>query len=472
MPRRPTRPARNDLIPSSPTAESRLTRWLDRAHPAVLNGYLVALAFSTYFCMYAFRKPFAAAKYEALYFLGTHVELKTALVIGQIIGYALSKFAGIKVCSEANRRGRAPTLIGLIVAAELALVLFAVLPPNWKVAAIFLNGLPLGMVWGLVVLYLEGRRTSELLLAGLSCSYIISSGVVKNVGLALMAGDGLFGLEFLRLPAPVSETWMPAVAGLIFLPAFFVSVWLLNFTPEPTAQDIAERTERLPMYRDDRRSFLRQFAPGIVLLVGAYFFLTAFRDFRDNYQVDLLTELGYRYEDHKHAISLMELCVALGVMAGMAALFLVRDNRRALASVFGFMVAGVLVLGGATALWQAQVISGMWWVLLLGFGVYVTYVPFGSVLFDRLIASTRVAGTAVFAIYVADALGYTGSVIVQLYKDLIAGDSTRTDFLARFAYFMSAGGAIALAGSGWYFLTWTHAPAVETAGLGPVAESP
>ena len=40
-------------------------------------------------------------------------------------------------------------LIALIVAAELALILFAVLPQNWKVAAIFLNGLPLGMVWGL-----------------------------------------------------------------------------------------------------------------------------------------------------------------------------------------------------------------------------------------------------------------------------------------------------------------------------------
>jgi MFS family permease len=457
-------------LDSRPVDRRRLTRWLEGAHPAVLNGYVVALAFSTYFCMYAFRKPFAAAKYEAMYFLGTHVELKTALVIGQIVGYALSKFAGIKVCSEANRSGRAPTLIGLIVAAELALVLFAVLPPNWKVVAIFLNGLPLGMVWGLVVLYLEGRRTSELLLAGLSCSYIISSGVVKNIGLALMAGDGLLGVEALRLPAPISENWMPAVAGLIFLPAFFISVWLLNYTPEPTALDVVERTERLPMYRDERRSFLLQFAPGIVLLVGAYFFLTAFRDFRDNYQVDLLTELGYRYDDHKNAISVMELWVALGVMAGMAALFLIRDNRRALMGVFGIMVTGVLILGGATALWQAGAISGMWWVLLLGFGVYATYVPFGSVLFDRLIASTRVAGTAVFAIYVADALGYTGSVMVQLYKDLFAGQLARVDFLARFAYYMSAGGAIALAASGWYFLTWSRGPQAEAASLEAVSE--
>ena len=254
---------------------------------------------------------------------------------------------------------------------------------------------------------------------------------------------------------------MPAAAGLMFLPFFIASVCLLNLVPEPTKLDVAARTERVPMDRDGRRDFLRRFLPGIVMLVAAYFFLTAFRDFRDNYQVDVLRELGYNPDKHRSTISVMETRVALGVMAALAALFLVRDNRRALMGVFAMMIAGVALLGGVTALWQGGYISGLWWVMLLGLGVYLTYVPFGSVLFDRLIASTRVAGTAVFAIYVADALGYTGSIIVQLYKDLLAGDSTRADFLAQFAYFMSAGGVVALAGSCWYFLTRKAEPAPD-----------
>lgn len=434
-------------------ADHRLTAWLSQTHPAILNGYVVALAFSAYFSMYAFRRPFVAAKFESLYFLGTHIQLKTAFVIGQIFGYALSKFIGIKVCSEADRRSRAPILIGLVLFAEMALVLFAVLPQDWKVIAIFLNGLPLGMVWGLVVLYLEGRRTSEILLAGLSCSYIVASGVVKDLGLALMAGDGLFGIDALRFPVTVPEFWMPAAAGLMFLPVFILSVCLLNLAPEPTMLDVAARTERIPMYRDDRREFLRRFAPGIVMLVTAYFFLTAFRDFRDNYQVDVLREMGYDLAVHRSTISSMETGVALGVVAALACLFLIHDNRRALMGVFAMMIVGVALIGGATALWQAGHISGRWWLLLLGLGAYSTYVPFGSVLFDRLIASTRVAGTAVFAIYVADALGYTGSVVVLLYKDLYAGDATRTEFLAQFAYLMSVGGILALAGSCLYFLT-------------------
>ena len=43
-------------------------------------------------------------------------------------------------------------------------------------------------------------------------------------------------------------------------------------------------------------------------------------------------------------------------------------------------------------------------------------------IFDRLIAHTKYVGTAVFVIYVADVIGYTGSISVQIYEDLFVGD--------------------------------------------------
>lgn len=67
-------------------------------------------------------------------------------------------------------------LLTLIAIAELALLGFALAPTEFKGLALFFNGLPLGMVWGIVVRYLEGRRSSEFLLAGLSCSFIVASG--------------------------------------------------------------------------------------------------------------------------------------------------------------------------------------------------------------------------------------------------------------------------------------------------------
>src|SRR5947208_15299810 len=99
-----------------------MTSWLKMAPPAVFAAYAIVAAFSTYFCMYAFRKPFAAAKFEGEFFLHTTVALKTAIVISQIIGYALSKYIGIKVCSEATAPRRAIPLVALIVWPELALL--------------------------------------------------------------------------------------------------------------------------------------------------------------------------------------------------------------------------------------------------------------------------------------------------------------------------------------------------------------
>src|SRR5690606_34748483 len=103
------------------------------------------------------------------------------LVVSQVAGYALSKAAGIKFNSELPHRLRALALVGLIVWAELALIVFALVPPEGKVVAIFVNGLPLGAVWGVVFSFLEGRRSSEILGAALSCSYIVASGAVKTV---------------------------------------------------------------------------------------------------------------------------------------------------------------------------------------------------------------------------------------------------------------------------------------------------
>src|SRR5258708_16351667 len=147
-----------------------LGRRLGDGSPAFLTLYAGFASFFAYFCMYAFRKPFSAASYKGYGFLSTTVGLKTALVIAQVLGYTLSKFAGIKVCSEVTARWRGILLLGLIGFAEAALLLFGVLPPSWKVIALFLNGLALGMVWGVVVGYLELRRTSGILLAALICT--------------------------------------------------------------------------------------------------------------------------------------------------------------------------------------------------------------------------------------------------------------------------------------------------------------
>jgi phosphonate degradation associated HDIG domain protein len=415
-------------------------RWLKSklaaAPKPVFVACAAAAAFATYFCMYAFRKPFAAARFDGEQFLGGPVALKTAFVVSQVLGYTLSKYIGIKVCPEVRPGRRAGMLVLLILAALAALALFAVLPRDLKVVAIFCNGLPLGMVWGLVVWYLEGRLTSELLLAGLACSYIVSSGAVKDVGRSLVARG-------------VSEAAMPVLTGALFLPPFLLSVWLLSHLPAPTAADQAARVERTTMDRASRLAFLRALFAGLVLLFGARLLTTAFRDFRDNYGVEMFEALGYRGDPT--LFTRTEVPVALGVMTALALLNLIRSNRAGVAAAHALMAAGLAVMALSTLLLDVGVLSGVGWMILVGLGSYMAYVPHDSVVFDRIIASTRVGGTAVFAIYLADAIGYTGSIGLPLVKDLLFPTVDHLAFFRAFAYAVSLGGTAMLAASAVYF---------------------
>ena len=415
---------------------SSITSWLGKAPSWKFSIYAMGFAFATYFCMYAFRKPFGAATFEGLEFLWG-INLKTAFVIGQIIGYTLSKYYGCKYCSEIGRSQQAKALVLMIVIAETALLGFALLPGNLKVLAIFINGLPLGMVWGLVSRYLEGRKTAELLFAGLSCSYIVASSSVKTIGAWVMQ-------------AGVTEFWMPAAVGGLFLIPFVIAVYFLNQLPDPSPEDISSRSERTVMDRGSRSVFFRQFMGGMIMLLVLYFFLTAYRDVRDMYMPEVFKVLGYG--PSPTLFSQADWPIAFGIMVVMALLNLAKDHRRGLTAVFAVMMSGMLLMGGATVLMDLEVINGLWWMILVGFGAYLAYVPFGAVLFERIMASTKAAGTAVFAIYLSDAIGYTGSVGMQLYKDLGQSELDYYQFLRLFTYGMAILGTVLFALSGVYFL--------------------
>src|SRR3954454_579539 len=87
-----------------------------------VSAWAVIAAFGTYFCMYAFRKPFTAASFAEASSL--RASLKPLLVMAQVFGYMLSKFIGIKVIAEMPPERRAAGILFLITFAELALVLF------------------------------------------------------------------------------------------------------------------------------------------------------------------------------------------------------------------------------------------------------------------------------------------------------------------------------------------------------------
>lgn len=385
--------------------------------------------------MYAFRKPFTVATFEDLSFAG--VDYKIILIIAQVLGYMLSKFIGIKVISELQPNKRIYYLLGLILAAEVSLLLFAITPAPYNVIFMFLNGLPLGMVWGIVFSYLEGRKFTEFLGVALCSSFIVSSGAVKSVGLLVMENW------------QVSQFWMPSVTGGVFLVPFVFFAWLLNRIPQPSEEDKRLRTERKPMSGKDRKRVFLAFLFPIIILIFFYTFLTAMRDFRDNFSREIWDALGFEGDAAIYTIS--ELPIAFLVLVIIGFLGVIKNNYKAFVSYHYLLLFGTIGIGLSTLLFQIGLISPIFWMISVGFGLYICYVPFNCIFFDRMIATFRIKGNAGYLIYLADAFGYLGSMGVLLYKNFGQNKLSWLHFFMTSTYLIAALGTIITLVSLFYF---------------------
>ncbi len=363
--------------------------------------YCMAAAFITYSSMYAFRKPFTAGVYEELQLWG--IDYKIILITTQVIGYMLSKFIGIRVVSEMSAAKRIASILLLMALAWGSLLLFGLTPFPYNFIWLFFNGLPLGMIWGLVFAFLEGRRNTELLGAGMSVSFIVASGLVKSVG------------KYLVEDWQLSEFWMPFYTGLLFVPTLLLGVWMLSKIPPPSKEDILHRAPRVPMNKQERWQFFVAFSPGIILVVLIYIALTIFRDLRDNFAVELWADLGY---GNTPAILLTaEIPIAISVFCIISLMMFIRSNQTAFYANLIMIAIGGVLLFTTTLLFHYQLISPILWMILVGFAMYLAYISYHTMLFERWIALFRHKSNIGFLMYIADAFGYLGSVGILFYKN-------------------------------------------------------
>ena len=146
--------------------------------------YASLISFLTYASVYAFRKPFTVGSFsDAPLVFG--LAYKDALVISQVIGYMVSKFYGIKFIAELKNIGRGKLILILIGFAWISLLLFALTPAPYNVVFLFTNGFPLGIIWGIVFSFVEGRKATDFIGATLAVSFIFSSGFVKSIAKTL-----------------------------------------------------------------------------------------------------------------------------------------------------------------------------------------------------------------------------------------------------------------------------------------------
>lgn len=385
--------------------------------------------------IFGFRKSFTVATFDGLSIAG--YSYKTILVISQMLGYLLAKFYGIKYISELRRTGRGKIILMLTGIAWLSWLLFAVIPAPYNIIFLFINGFPLGMLWGVVFSYVEGRRSTDFIGAALAVSFIFASGFVKSVGSWLMVDFG------------ISEFWMPFYTGLVFAIPLLFFVFLMEKIPAPNAEDITCRAERTPMSRNDRKVFIKEFMGGLIACVLIYCFATIFRDIRDNFSAEMWKEMGFF--NQPAIFSKTETPITLIVLVLIGSMVLIKNNFIALKTAHYFILAGFILAGACTLLFKENHLSPIWWMTLVGLGLYMVYIPFNAVFFDRLISTYKYAGNVGFLIYIADSFGYVGSIGVLLSKEIFKVQLNWVTFFSNSVVILSIIGSFLTLFSLYYF---------------------
>lgn len=378
--------------------------------------WAVIAAFGAYFCTYAFRKPYTAGTFENL--TVWDFDYKIIVVIAQIIGYMFSKFIGIKIISELKPQHRILLISLLVVFAEFSLFLFSKVPAPYNIPFMFLNGLPLGMIWGIVFSFLEGRRFTELLGLGLSLNMIITSGILKTLYLSIQQKYHFTDFE------------MPAIIGLLAFPFFLFFVWMLAQLPAPTAEEINLKNKRQPMSRQDKREAWNRYGAGIIVIILIYAFLTSLRDFRDNFAVEIWSSIAPSHQISIYTKS--ELIIGISVILIIATIGFFKSNRKAFGLINILMMLSFISLLFSTSLFTNDQLTPKTWMIILGVSFYLPYLILQIAFFERLIPFLQSNANAGYFVYLCDSVGYMGSVGLLIYKGLFEVQLDYASVMIRF----------------------------------------
>jgi hypothetical protein len=407
---------------------NRSSKWA--LHPA----WSMIAAFGCYFCVYGFRKPFTAGQYVDQYWLGIH--WKSILISSQIAGYMLSKWCGIFFVSSITWEKRARAIILSILVAEFALLGFGLIPRPWNLLFLVLNGLPLGMIFGYIQGYLEGKRNTELYIAALGSSFILADGVSKSVGINILNWG-------------ISETWMPFFAGLLYIIPLLFFVWMLTQIPKPSQQEIADRSEREPMSQSDRLQVVKQLWPGILSISLLYLCASLLRGIRSDFAPEIWKYLGFISLPQTY--SQTEIWVTLGILGINGSLVLIRSNFNAFfISIFAIALGFALLI--FAGFWGVDHLNPFWLIVITGFGIYLPYLTITTSVFERMIAITRHKANIGFLMYIVDSIGYLGYNVLLLMLGFIAPNINIPELFFDWIKAMGIIGLLICLGSSIYFL--------------------
>jgi hypothetical protein len=243
-------------------------------------------------------------------------------------------------------------------------------------------------------------------------------------------------LEVHRWLPGITEFWMPFLMGLLFLPLFLFFVWMLGVMPAPTKEDIILRTEREPMTAQDKKSVLKEYGFPVFCILVCYALLIVGRDFRDNFTIEIWNEIEVGWVSS--VLSKTEMITGFVVLIVIACLAFIKNNLIGFRMTNLVIFTGILMSGVSSLLFEMHLISGFYWMMSIGTGMFLGFTVIQSALFDRMIALFRIKANAGFFVYICESIGYLGSASLLLFKELFMKQLSWSNVLIQFTYLQAS----------------------------------
>ena len=368
-----------------------------RKSELILILWAGSAALLSYSLVYALRKPYTAASFEGLSLMG--IDYKVAVTTIQILGYVIAKFFGIKIISELKKENRFRFFVGSAVLAEISLLLFGMFEAPFNAFA------------------------TDILASLLGVNMVFSSGLSKSVGLFVINDLG------------IDQFWMPAIIGGVALPLLVFMGYMLKKLPRPTEEDIALRNERVVLDSKGRKSLFLKYAPILTLLFVANFMLLVLRDVKEDFLVYILD----MNNQSSWMFARVDTVVTLIVLGILGLFMFCKSNIRVLLSLIFIVVAACLVMTYVSFNYAVLDLEPVVWLFIESLSLYIAYLTFQTIFFDRFIACFRIKGNVGFFIAMIDFIGYMGTVTLLFTKELFAVD---VEWFAMFNHIAGFVGAV------------------------------
>lgn len=162
------------------------------------------------------------------------------------------------------------------------------------------------------------------------------------------------------------------------------------------------------------------------------------------------------YGKTPEVLVLSEIPIAVGVLLIIACMIWIKNNKIAFFSnMWAFMFCGMSMIL-TTYFFKLKWINPLTWMILGGFMMYLPYIAFHTILYERWIAHFRYKSNIGFLMYLSDAAGYLGGTSILLLKNFGRPNISWLEFFKSTSYVVGGSMIILALGAWMFFMRMDH----------------